>query len=141
VSRCQDLLCNLHSSDHPFYRPQTVVNSLLLANMTPIFLLCLLLLWHSNSSSTSTSDSWQWDDNSIDQAIRSLVGGLSSGVALGVALPLQKSKIGALVAISILLIAWTLQLQVSTWLQLPFHSGIGVLQTPMGLNAAQLYCR
>lgn len=57
-----------------------------------------------------------------------------------VVLPLQKSKIGALVAISILILAWYLQLLVTAWLQLPFYSGVGVLQTPIGARAAQRYC-
>jgi hypothetical protein len=43
----------------------------------------LLLLWHTKPVPSSRQNGWQWDENSIDWAIRSLVGGLSSGVALG----------------------------------------------------------
>ena len=65
-------------------RPHLVLTSLLLAHLTPTFLLSLLLLWHSKPAAPAPqSDRWQWDENSIDWAIRSLVGGLSSGVALG----------------------------------------------------------
>jgi hypothetical protein len=64
-------------------RPRLVLTSLLLAHLTPIFLLSLLLLWHTKTSTNIRSSDWEWDENRIDWAIRSIVGGLSSGVALG----------------------------------------------------------
>ena len=50
-------------------------------------------------------------------------------------------KLGALTAVSILLVATYLQLNVAAWLQMPSESGVGVLQTQLGLAAAQRYCR
>lgn len=66
---------------------------------------------------------------------------LTEQVPRSVVLPLQKMKLGALTAVSILLVATYLQLRVAAWLQMPSESGVGVLQTQLGLVAEQRYCR
>lgn len=125
------------------FKMHLIPNALLLSSLTPTFLLCLLLLWqplsHSNQDQKQQGE-WQWNEASIDWAIRSLVSGLSAGVGLGVVLPLQRTKAGALMATLILMIGWYLQFIVSQKLDMPFHSGVGVLQSDEGQIAAKLYC-
>lgn len=120
-----------------------IPNALLLSSLTPTFLLCLLLLWQPLSESLNDQKyqgDWQWNEASIDWAIRSLVNGLSAGVGLGVVLPLQRTKIGALMATLILMIGWYLQFLVGQSLRMPFHSGVGVLQSTEGQIAANVFC-
>lgn len=120
--------------------------SLLLSSLTPTFLLSLLLLWQPSTSDDGTSyalhnaQQWQWNEASIDWAIRSLVSGLSAGVGLGVVLPLQRTKVGAAVATLILMTGWYLQFEVSQLLRVPLHSGVGILQTEAGIRAAERLC-
>ncbi|PWN33228.1 Arv1-domain-containing protein [Meira miltonrushii] len=125
------------------FKMHLIPNALLLSSLTPTFLLCLLLLWQPLSHSSEDQKQpgeWQWNEASIDWAIRSLVSGLSAGVGLGVVLPLQRTKVGALMATTILMIGWYLQFVVSQKLGMPFHSGVGVLQSDEGQIAAKLYC-
>lgn len=125
------------------FKMHLIPNALLLSSLTPTFLLCLLLLWQPLSQSNQDQKQqgeWQWNEASIDWAIRSLVSGLSAGVGLGVVLPLQRTKAGALMATLILMIGWYLQFIVSQKLDMPFHSGVGVLQSDEGQRAAKLYC-
>lgn len=125
------------------FASRQISSALLLSNVTPVFLLVLLLLWQqpSDANVSRSNSSWRWDEASIDWVIRSLVSGLSAGVALGVVLPLQRTKLGALTATSILVLGWYVQFVASQWLHLPFHSGVGVLQTDAGRASAELYCR
>lgn len=80
-----------------------------------------------------------WRGEHIDWAIRTFVTGLSSGVALGgetredvivplltviaVVIPWQRTRLGALAAILILLTAWTMEMLVSHSLGVSPHGG------------------
>jgi len=135
--------CKIDENELQRFKMHLIPNALLLSSLTPTFLLCLLLLWQPLSHSPEDQKQqgeWQWNEASIDWAIRSLVSGLSAGVGLGVVLPLQRTKVGALMATLILMIGWYVQFIVSQKLGLPFHSGVGVLQSNEGHVAAKLYC-
>lgn len=148
-SKIDQRLLKIDKNELDRFKIHLLPNSLLLANLTPTFLLCLLLLWQPLSNQLNQDafhkinqdEKWQWNEASIDWAIRTLVSGLSAGVGLGVVLPLQRTKIGALMATLILMTGWYLQFLVSQKLGMPFHSGVGVIQSSEGQLATQKYCQ
>ncbi|PWN50386.1 Arv1-domain-containing protein [Violaceomyces palustris] len=84
------------------FRPHLPPTALLLSNLSTILLLSIVLLWDSNlgeSQATTTTTRY-----STDRLIRTFVGGLSSGVALGVLVPDRPE-----ITTSILTLAWILQ--------------------------------
>ncbi|KAK0550923.1 sterol homeostasis protein [Tilletia horrida] len=140
------------------FKPYLVVNALLLANVSTLFLLSLVLLWqagqdpnertvakaHHRHQPISTSFEIKLGLDSLadrlldwqpDHVVRHLVAGLSSGVSLAVVLPRAPMMTTASI-----LAGWAASALVRSFTLLPSSSGDGAALTAEGRFARPFFC-